>query len=113
MSNTVTIRGRIATTRLRAGEVVTVEHTDAVQALIERGYVTVVDAPDTGGSLVGTVTPDAGADEPQEDVEDVEEGPVPPARSASKADWQEFLDGQGILVDADLTRDELVALWHE
>lgn len=110
MNSTVTIRGRIATTRLRAGETVTVEHTDAVQALIDRGYVTVVDTPDAGGSLVGTVTPDAGADEPQEDVE---EGPVPPSRSASKADWQEFLDGQGILVDADLTRDELVALWHE
>ncbi len=41
----ITIRGRIATTTLRRGETVTVEHTDVIDRLIAGGYVEPVGQP--------------------------------------------------------------------
>lgn len=103
--SSVTIKGRIATSALRVGEVVTVERTEQVDGLIARGYAVVVGEPEQE-SLTGAVTPPEPEPVPEEDV------PEPPARSASKADWLAFLEGEGVEVDEDLTRDNLVALWH-
>lgn len=115
MSNTVTIKGRRSTTALKAGEVVTVERTDRVDALIAGGWATVVESPKTPDSLTGVVTPP----EPEEGPGEVKpggdvapSGPAAPARSASKADWTEFLTEQGIEFDDENTRDDLVARWH-
>ena len=38
----VTVRGRISTTHLRAGDVVTVEYTDTVQRLLDAGFIEAV-----------------------------------------------------------------------
>lgn len=115
MSNTVTIKGRRSTTVLKAGEVVTVERTDRVDALIAGGWVTVVDAPETPASLTGVVTPPEPEERPGEAKLDGEAdpyGPAAPARSASKADWVEFLTEQGVEFDDEDSRDDLVARWH-
>lgn len=115
MSNTVTIKGRRSTTVLKAGEVVTVERTDRVDALIAGGWVTVVEPPETPNSLTGVVTPpepeeDASERQPDDDAGPAE--PTAPARSASKADWVEFLTEQGVEFDDKDSRDDLVARWY-
>ena len=115
MSNTVTIKGRRSTTVLKAGEVVTVERTDRVDALIAGGWATVVDSTQTPNSLTGVVTPpepDAGPAEVEPGGEATPQEPAVPARSASKADWTEFLTEQGIEFDDEDSRDDLVARWH-
>lgn len=115
MSNTVTIKGRRSTTVLKAGEVVTVERTDQVDALIAGGWVTVVDAPETPNSLTGVVTPpepEEGPAEAEIDGDTAPQEPAAPARSASKADWVEFLTEQGVEFDDEDSRDDLVARWH-
>lgn len=45
MPETITIRGRIATTSLRRGETVTVERTEQVDRLIAGGYVEQIGEP--------------------------------------------------------------------
>lgn len=55
----ITIRGRIATTSLRRGETVTVEHTDAIDRLISGGFV----------EQVGQAAP-AEPEQPAEDATD-------------------------------------------
>lgn len=118
MSNPVTIKGRRSTTVLKAGEVVTVERTDQVDALIAGGWVTVVEttgSPETPDSLTGAVTPpepEEGPGEADVDGDVAPYGPAAPARSASKADWVEFLTEQGIEFDDEDSRDDLVARWH-
>lgn len=112
MSNTVTIKGRRSTTVLKAGEVVTVERTDRVDALIAGGWVTVVDAPETPDSLTGVVMPPEPEESASEGQPDDDTGPAAPARSASKADWVEFLTEQGVEFEDEDSRDDLVARWH-
>lgn len=115
MSNPVTIKGRRSTTVLKAGEVVTVERTDRVDALIAGGWATVVDAPETPNSLTGVVTPPEPEERPGEGELGGDTGPswpTAPARSASKADWVEFLTEQGVDFDDEDSRDDLVARWH-
>lgn len=112
MSNTVTIKGRRSTTVLKAGEVVTVERTDRVDALIAGGWVTVVEPPETPDSLTGVVTPPEPEEHASERQPDDDTGPAAPARSASKADWVEFLTEQGVEFDDKDSRDDLVARWH-
>lgn len=112
MSNTVTIKGRRSTTVLKAGEVVTVERTDRVDALIAGGWATVVDSPETPNSLTGVVTPPEPEEGPGEAESGGDTGPAAPARSASKADWTEFLTEQGVEFDDEDSRDDLVARWH-
>lgn len=107
MSNTVTIKGRVSTTSLRRGDIVTVERTEQIDALIARGYATVVD--DAPASLTGVVAPPEGGGE-DDDADTA--APVPPAKSASKAEWVEFLAEQGIETGEDDTRDDLVDHWH-
>ena len=104
----VTIKGRVSTTALRRGEVVTVEQTAAIDALVAHGYVTVVS--DEPASMTGAVVPPESTPveyEPQQNDEQ-----QAPARSASRADWVEFLTGQGFGVTDEDSRDDLVALWH-
>lgn len=111
----VTIKGRVSTTALRRGEVVTVERTEAIDALVSRGYVEVVDSPQEAPSLTGVVTPpetDDRAAEAQPEGSTGHEEPKAPAKSASRADWVEFLATQGIEVGEDDTRDDLVDHWH-
>lgn len=113
--SSVTIKGRISTTMLKAGEVATVEWTDRVENLVNRGYVAVVESSQGGASLTGVITPPAGdGSDSRGDSEGsmVPEKPEAPARSASKAEWVEFLTGQGVEIDDTLTRDDLVNLWH-
>lgn len=115
MSNPVTIKGRRSTTVLKAGEVVTVERTDRVDALIAGGWATVVDSPETPDSLTGAVMPpepEEPASEGQPGGNTAPQGPAAPARSASKADWTEFLAAQGVEFDEEDSRDDLVARWH-
>ena len=110
MSNAVTITGRIATTYLDRGETVTVERTERIDRLIEKGYVAI----SGDDALVGAAYPA----ETDEAAHGDDRGPEPaeedeaPARNASRAEWAEFLTGQGVEVDDDTTRDEMVELWH-
>ena len=62
----ITIRGVINTTVLAAGEVVTVEHTGAIDRLIRSGYAEIVPGPD-GSEAAGE------PDTPQEDTNAPEE----------------------------------------
>ena len=108
----VTIKGRVSTTYLTAGEVATVEYTDTVQGLIDRGYVKVLDASQASVSLTGVVTPHDEGDRASEEQLDTSNAPSVPKKSASKAEWVEFLTDQGIEVGEDDTRDDLVDHWH-
>lgn len=104
----VTIKGRVSTTVLRRGEVETVERTDAIDALVARGYVTVVG--DEPVSMTGAVTPQG--DTPVEHEQQADDELQAPAQSASRVDWVEFLTQQGFGVTDEDSRDDLVALWH-
>lgn len=108
----VTIKGRVSTTYLTAGEVATVEHTDTVQGLIDRGYVRVLDASQASVSLTGAVTPHDEGDRAAEEHLDTSNAPSVPNKSASKAEWAEFLADQGIEFGEDDSRDDLVKRWH-
>lgn len=68
----VTIRGLISTTRLRAGDEVTVEYTDSIADLERSGYVEVVNDADVAESE------DTRGDEPENNIP---EG-VPPSESS-------------------------------
>lgn len=108
----VTIKGRVSTTYLTAGEEATVEHTDTVQGLIDRGYVKVLNASQASVSLTGVVTPQDEADRAAEEHLDTSNAPSVPNRSASKAEWAEFLTDQGIEFGEDESRNDLVDRWH-
>lgn len=107
MSNAVTIVGRIATTYLDRGETVTVERTDRIDRLIEKGYVAI----SGGDSLVGAAYP-AETSEAAHDETSGQDDPGAPARNASRAEWVEFVTAQGFDVTEDQTRDDLVEEWH-
>lgn len=106
MSNAVTIEGRIATTYLKVGEQATVERTDRIDRLIERGYVRLVGDE----SLVGAVypTPD---EETEDDGPEDDEVQAPP-QSATRAEWEEFLISQGIPWPDDATKADLIEAWN-
>ena len=110
MSNPVTITGRVATTYLDRGETVTVERTERIDRLIEKGYVAI----SGDDALVGAGYPS----ETSEAVGEATRGPEPveedeaPGRNASRAEWAEFLTAQGFDVTEDQTRDDLVEAWH-
>lgn len=108
----VTIKGRVSTTYLTAGEVATVEHTDTVQGLIDRGYVKVLDASQASVSLTGAVTPPDEADRAADEHLEASNAPSVPNKSASKAEWAEFLTDQGIEFGEDESRNDLVNRWH-
>lgn len=109
MSNTVTITGRVATTYLDRGETVTVERTERIDRLIEKGYVALSGDDALVGAAYPSETSEAvyGEDRGQEPAEDDEA----PARNASRADWAEFLTGLGYAVGEDESRDDLIAVW--
>ncbi|QKY79964.1 hypothetical protein PQD13_gp52 [Gordonia phage Clawz] len=100
----ITIRGLITTTELKRGEEVTIEYTDHIEALIERGYVREV----TDQSAKARTVTERVADEEAEKAR-TELGV--PSRSASKAKWQEFLTSKGIEYASDDSKDELIAAW--
>lgn len=109
MSNTVTIVGRIATTYLDRGETVTVERTERIDRLIEKGYVAI----SGDDALVGAAYPA----ETSEAAHGDDRGPddtalEAPGRNASRAEWAEFVTAQGFDVTEDQTRDDLVEAWH-
>ncbi|QGJ95811.1 hypothetical protein J1770_gp25 [Gordonia phage EMoore] len=81
----VTIKAQQSVGRLRAGDVVTVERSDHVNGLIDRGRVTVVDDDTITDS--GTVIVDGDEALPVRP----DELPEPPKRSASRDDWAEYL----------------------
>ena len=61
----ITIRGRIATTSLRRGETVVVEHTEAIDRLIAGGFVEAVAPLPTARLETRQITDDGGTvDEP-------------------------------------------------
>lgn len=108
----VTIKGRVSTTYLTAGEEATVEYTDTIQGLIDRGYVKVLNAPQESVSLTGVVTPHDEADRAAEEHLEASNAPSVPNKSASKAEWAEFLTDQGIEFGEDESRNDLVNRWH-
>lgn len=107
----VTIKGRVSTTYLTAGEEATVEYTDTIQGLIDRGYVKVLDASQASVSLTGAVTPHDEADRAAEEHLEASNAPSVPNKSASKAEWRGFLESHGIIAPEDATRDELIEAW--
>lgn len=109
MTNTVTIVGRIATTYLDRGETATVERTERIDRLIEKGYAAI----SGDDSLVGAAYPA----ETSEAVVEATSGPEGaalevPGRNASRAEWAEFVTAQGFDVTEDQTRDDLAEVWH-
>lgn len=108
--STVTITGRIATTYLDRGETVTVERTEHVDRLIAGGYVAI----SGDDALVGVAYPPEtveAADEPQGAPADGPDEDDAPARSASRAQWADFLLGLGYDVSDDQTRADLIEAW--
>lgn len=75
----VTIRGRIASTALPAGEVVTVERTDRIDRLVAGGFVEVLHSHDDPAPEPGPEPGESGEDVPEaavdDDPEDVEPRP--------------------------------------
>lgn len=109
MSNTVTITGRIATTYLDRGETVTVERTDRIDRLIEKGYVA-ISGDDT---LVGAAYPAETSKDAVDATGRSDDAALEaPGRNASRAEWAEFVTAQGFDVTEDQTRDDLVEAWH-
>lgn len=108
MSNTVTITGRIATTYLDRGETVTVERTERIDRLIEKGYVA-ISGDDT---LVGAAYPAETSEAVLEEASGSDDALEAPGRNASRAEWVAFLTAQGFDVTEDQTRDDLVEAWH-
>lgn len=102
----VTIKAQQSVGRLRAGDVVTVERSDYVDGLIERGRVAVVDDTITDeGILIG--------DGDQSLPVRPDDLPEPPKRNASYDDWAEYLD-EHVHVEGGTdgkTRAELLAIW--
>lgn len=90
---TVTVTGRISTTYLAAGQTVTVEHTDQIDALAAAGWITIEHAD----TLPAKPAPAADPNEP--------------GRNASRDAWAEFLADRGVEFTETDTRDDLVALW--
>jgi hypothetical protein len=103
MPTTVTIEGSItASTLLPRGQRRTVQLTERVQRLIDRGFVTVIERHD-----------DDAEPDPTPEQED-----GPPSRNASRPVWLAFLRGRGVDIPtndegAEPTRDGLVALWQQ
>lgn len=100
----ITIRGLITTTELKRGEEVTVEYTDHIAALLDRGYVREI----TDQSPQALAETERLADEEAQKARD--ELGVPP-RAASKSEWQEFLTSKGIGYTSDETKADLIELW--
>lgn len=102
----VTIKAQQSVGRLRAGDVVTVERSDYVDGLIERGRVAVVDDTITDeGILIG--------DGDQSLPVRPDDLPEPPKRNASYDDWAEYL-AEHVHVEGGTdgkTRAELLAIW--
>lgn len=104
----VTIKAQQSVGRLRAGDVVTVERSDYVDGLIERGRVAVVDG-DTitdEGILIGN----DGDEQLPVRLADL---PEPPKRSASRDEWAMFL-AEHVHVEGGTegkTRGELLEVW--
>ena len=108
MSNAVTIVGRIATTYLDRGETVTVERTERIDRLIEKGYVTI----SGDETLVGAAYPAETSEAAREAARGPDDAPEAPGRNASRAEWAEFVTAQGFDVTEDQTRDDLVEAWY-
>lgn len=86
----VTIRGSVTpSVALPRGAERTVLLTPKVQRLIDRGYVTV-----TKREVIAPLPP------------------APPAYSASRQAWADFLNGLGYAVPDTATRAELIDLWE-
>lgn len=103
----VTIKAQQSVGRLRAGDVVTVERSDYVDGLIERGRVAVVD--DSTITDEGILIGDGEQSLPVRPAD----LPEPPKRSASHADWAEYL-AEHVHVEGGTegkTRAELLAIW--
>ena len=103
----VTIKAQQSVGRLRAGDVVTVERSDYVDGLIERGRVAVVDGDTITGE--GILIGDGDESLPVRPAD----LPEPPKRSASRDDWAEYL-AQHVHVEGGTegkTRGELLEAW--
>lgn len=90
---------------LRAGDVVP-------DGVVLSARLLEADAPVEADSLVGFDTPDADAEEPDEDAEaDAVEAVEEPAGNASTEAWRAFLTENGIDFPAEAKRAELKQLW--
>lgn len=108
--STVTITGRIATVDLDRGETVTVERTERIDRLIEKGYVAISGDDALVGAAYPAETSEA-VDEAQGAPADTADEDDAPARSASRAQWADFLLGLGYDVSDDQTRADLIEVW--
>lgn len=98
-ANTFVSDGEGGVIHLKAGET-------PPKALLDRTWKDAAgnDVPVLGEHLFVT----AAGDEPAEPVE-VDEGPVRPAESASKAKWASYAEDLGVSHDEKATKDEIIA----
>lgn len=92
---TIHVKGRINNTYLRRGEEATVERTETIDKLIERGYLSEVKC--------ACSTDPIGDGQPEDSPEW-----TPPAKSATRAEWAEFLSRGGFQFESDATRADLI-----
>lgn len=96
------------------GERKTVQHTDRIDRLVEKGYIVIVETFD------GAPEPDEDQDDEQDDQADdsSRDESAPPKANASRVDWAEFLTSQGVSFPDDeggewASRDDLIIIWQQ
>lgn len=98
---TIHVKGRINNTYLRRGEEATVERTETIDKLIERGYLSEV-------KCACSTDPIDGGGEPEESPEW-----TPPAKSATRAEWAAFMGRGGLQFESDATRADLIRQYED
>lgn len=101
----VTIKGRITTTELRAGEEATVEYTEHIDDLIERGYVVKVRAKGADGLTDLEREADAEAQRVKDEL-------GVPSDDDTREVWRKFLSDKGIAWNQGDTKAVLIEKWR-
>jgi|SRR5690625_2431856 len=113
----VTITGRINTVLLARGETVTVERTDRIDRLAQRGFITIepqtspestqTHAGDTGAHTVDETDPSAHSDDESVDSDE----PPRSGPGSHRDEWVRHLIDHDIDHDPTATKSDLIELW--
>ena len=111
----VRIIGAVNTVYLREGEAATVEHTDRIDRLAKAGMIRVLGSvarePSPGGYNGGSSVEQLRADEQVVTADEIAGEPPKSGKGATRARWAEWLDANGIPVDDEDTKNDLIEKW--
>lgn len=108
----VSITGLTNTTLMREGETLHVEHTERIDRLAKRGFIRINGsiARDVSSETLQTDEQPVRDDENAAAVEIVD-APPKSGKGATRAKWAEWLELNGVEVNEDETKNDLIEKW--